>query len=94
MFGVCSFLLVQIIMAESGQIHLDEASITSASDKRVVLRVSAVPNGPFFLQNEKGDFSDGIEYRMIQTMAKRLNMTISYRISTECSRSHNQLILK
>lgn len=93
MFGICGILLVQIIMAESVQIQLDEAS-TLATDKRVVLRVSAVPNEPFFFQNEKGEFSDGIEYRIIQTVAKRLKMTVSYRIWTDCAPSHNQLILK
>lgn len=59
-----------------------------------MLRVAVLPNEPFFYQDQNGDIHSGIEYQIIETVAKRLNMTALYQIWHDDLTDYNQLLLK
>lgn len=58
------------------------------------LRVSAVQYEPFLYQNENGEFLKGIEYEIVETIAKQLNMSLSYQYWYGHPWNYNQLYFK
>lgn len=59
-----------------------------------VLRVTALPNEPFFYLDENSEFHSGLEYQIVEAIAKKLNMTISYQIWYDELPEYDQLLLK
>lgn len=83
-------LLGQILTAASFNISIKSSLLNEFKSKRIFLnrestvtgelrlRVTVRPDQPFFYENIKGEFYEGIEYRVIQVIAKKLNMIVSY----------------
>lgn len=51
----------------------------SASSPSEVIRVTTRQYEPFMYRNSSGAFVDGIEYALIKTIAKTLNMEVTFR---------------
>lgn len=71
-----------------------EQRANSVFNLPTVLRVTVLPNEPFFYQNQNGEIHSGIEYQIMETVAKKINMTASYQIWHDNLPDYNQLLLK
>lgn len=58
------------------------------------LRISTVEYEPFFYQNGNGEFYKGIEYQIVETIVKKLNMLVSYQMWHGYPQNYDQLLSK
>lgn len=63
--------------------------ILPSYDTSEVIRVSTRHYEPFLLKNYNGNFTEGIEFQLIRTIAKRLDMNLEFQeFGTEFDRNN------
>lgn len=87
-------LVVKIVAGKSSLFKILTNSSINNEYNNSIIRVSTQHYEPFIYQDKHGQFYKGIEYNIIESIAKKLNKTVSYRVWKGHPRNYNPLLSK